>query len=149
MNIQNFEKSLNATRLKKNVFWITQNRNFICGLSNLKSLLILSGVIKTFETPTFGLHSPLGLLHCHHPLQQFNPWAPPGDVSQWPSKSLELSSRWQMHRYYIYNKYSVNKLTTLLIPKEPYKQQHVNKIKCIYWFNNKIVIGLQRKASKC
>ena len=52
-----------------------------------------------------------------------------------------------MHRYYIYNKYFVNKLANLsLYQKSFINNNNVNKIKFIYWFNYKIVIGSHRKV---
>ena len=57
-----------------------------------------------------------------------------------------LTSGW----YYIYNKYFVNKLTTLSLYKKSFINNNiVNKTKCIYWFNCKIVIGSQRTTTKC
>ena len=55
-----------------------------------------------------------------------------------------------MRRYYIYNKYFVNKLTTLSWYQASFMNNNiVNKMKCMYWLKYKIVIGLQRKESKC
>ena len=48
------------------------------------------------------------------------------------------------------NKYFVNKFTTLsLYHKSFINNNIVNKIQCMYWFNYKLVTGLQRKTSKC
>ena len=53
-----------------------------------------------------------------------------------------------LHRYCIYNKYFVNNLATLFFYQKSFINNNiVNKIKCIYWFNYKIVIGSQRKTS--
>ena len=68
----------------------------------------------------------------------------PGDAGQWPLKSSELPGCWQMHRYYTCNKYFVNKLTTFSLHQKSFINNNiVNKIKCMYWFNYKIVIGSQ------
>ena len=53
----------------------------------------------------------------------------------------ELSGGWQMHRYYIYNKYFLNKLTTLSLCQKSYiNNSIVNKIKSMYRSNYTIVI---------
>ena len=51
-----------------------------------------------------------------------------------------------MHRYYDYNKYFVNKLTTISLYQKSFINNMVNKIKCIYQFNYKIGIDSQRKT---
>ena len=72
--------------------------------------------------------------------------SPPEDPSPWPLKRSELSGYWQMHGYYIHNKYFVNNLATLFHYQKSFTNNNfVNKIKCIYWFNSKIVIDSQRK----
>ena len=51
--------------------------------------------------------------------------------------------------YYIYNKYFVNKLTTLSLCQRSFINNNiVNKIKHIYWLNLKIEIGSQKATSK-
>ena len=54
---------------------------------------------------------------------------------------------WQMHRYYIYYKYFVNKLTTLSLYQKSLINNSIMNKKCMYWFNYKIVIGSQRKQA--
>ena len=55
----------------------------------------------------------------------------------------------QMLAYYIYNKYFVNKVTTLCLYKKSFINNNmVNKLKCIYWFIYKIVIGSQNKEKQ-
>ena len=77
------------------------------------------------------------------------PPPPPGDASPWPLKRSALLGCWQMPKYYIYNKYFANKLTTLSLYKKSFINNNiVNKIICIYWFNEKIVIGSQRRKLK-
>ena len=72
-----------------------------------------------------------------------------GDAGPWLLKRSEFSGWWQMGRYCIYNKYFVNKLPTLsLYQKNFINSNIVNKVKCIYWFNYKTVLGSQR-TSKC
>ena len=64
--------------------------------------------------------------------------SPSGDVCLWPMKRSELSGYWQMHRYYIYSKYFINKLTTpSLYQKSFINNSIVNKIKCMYDSKNK------------
>ena len=68
-----------------------------------------------------------------------------------PRKSSELSGCWKMHRYYIYNKYFVHKLTLttrFLYQKSFINIKIVNKINSMHWYNYKKVIGSQRKTSK-
>ena len=67
--------------------------------------------------------------------------SPTENVSPW----LELSCGWQMDTYYIYNKDFVKRTTILSL----YQNSIFNEIKCMYWFKYKIVIGSQRKTSKC
>ena len=43
--------------------------------------------------------------------------------------------------------YFVNNLATLFFNQKSFINNTVNKIKCIYWFNYRIVIGSQRKTS--
>ena len=43
--------------------------------------------------------------------------SPPGDPAPWPLKMSELSGCWQMHRYYIYNKYFLNDPATLFFTR--------------------------------
>ena len=50
-----------------------------------------------------------------------------------------------MYGYYIYNKHFVNKLTTLSLYQTSFMSYIGNKIKFMYWFNYKIVIGSQKK----
>ena len=54
-----------------------------------------------------------------------------------------------MDGYYIYNKYVVNKLTTLSFYQKSFINSNIVKKKRMYWFNYKIVIGLQKTTSKC
>ena len=95
-----------------------------------------------------GLPSPPHLLCCnsvHNLSGRSGPLAGP-----WPLGRSELSGCWQMHIYCIYNKYSLNKLTTLSLNQKAFINSNiVNKIQCKYWFNYKIVNGSQRKSSKC
>ena len=66
------------------------------------------------------------------------------------TSSFKLSDSWQMHQYYIFNKYFAKKVMTLsLYQKSFIKNNIVNKIKYMCWFNYKIVIGSQKKTSKC
>ena len=94
---------------------------------------------------TYGLSSPLSPT-----VAQFISPPSPSRCRSMTSKSSELSGCWQMQRYYIYNKYFLNKLATLSLHQKSFINNNIiNKIKCIYWINYKILIGLQRKASKC
>ena len=76
---------------------------------------------------------------------------PAGDAGPWLFKMSDLSGCWQMDSYYIYNKYFVNKLTTLsLYQKSFINSSIVDKIKRIYYnYYYKIVIGSQRTLNKC
>ena len=62
---------------------------------------------------------------------------PPRDPGPWPMKRSEFSAWWQMHRYYIYNKYFVNNLATLFFYQKSFITNIVSKIQCIDWFNYK------------
>ena len=65
-------------------------------------------------------------------------------------KRSQLSGCWHMDRYYNYNKYFVNNHTTLSLYQKGFINNNiVNKIKRIYWFNSKIVLGSHRTTSKC
>ena len=96
----------------------------------------------TFEPPYLWALPPFGL----NPLTvaQFIAPSPQWDAGPWPSKRLELPGYWQMHRCYIYNKYFSRKLTTLSLYQKCFINNNiVSKMKCMYWFNYKI-IGSQR-----
>ena len=91
----------------------------------------------TFEPPSPSPPPPLGFISHFSSIHN-----PPGDASPWPLQRSELSSCWQVHRYYIYNKHFANKLTALSLYQESFINNNiVNQLKCIYWFNYKIVIG--------
>ena len=48
------------------------------------------------------------------------------------------------------NKYFATKLTIISLYQKSFINNNiVNKIKCLYWFNYKIIIGSSRKTSKC
>ena len=87
------------------------------------------------------LHGVLTLLNPPHPPTPLTPPPPPplsfittdtptvakfisqlGDTGPWPLKWSELSGCWQMHRYYIHNKYFVKKLTTLSFNQKSFKR---------------------------
>ena len=55
-------------------------------------------------------------------------------------EKVRIARCWQMHIYYIYNKYFVNKLTTLSLYQKSFINSNiVIKIKCVYWSNYKTV----------
>ena len=59
-------------------------------------------------------------------------------------KRSELSDCWQMHRYYIYVKYFMNKHTTLSLYQISVIDINIDKMQgkmCMYLLNYKIVIG--------
>lgn len=59
-------------------------------------------------------------------------------------KRSELSDCWQMHRYYIYVKYFMNKHTTLSLYHISFIDINIDKMQgkmCMYLLNYKIVIG--------
>ena len=85
------------------------------------------GVLTFWAAPAYGLYPPLGL-----PPTLAQSISPPGDEGPWTLKRSKLSGCWQMHRY-IYNKYFVNKLTTLSLYKKIFINNNiVDKIKWIY-----------------
>ena len=103
------------------------------------------------------VHGVLTLLNTPHLWAFFPTWANTSTVAQSikssrRSRSMafeksELSDCWQMHRYYIYNKYFVNNLATLFFYQKSFINNNiVSKIKCIYWFNYKIVSSSQKKS---
>ena len=72
---------------------------------------------------------------------------PPGDADLWLPKRSELSDCWQMHNYYIYNKYFIKKIPTLsLYQKSFINNNTVNKIKHLIK-SNKIKNKLRMKAT--
>ena len=67
----------------------------------------------------------------------------------WKGQNCQVADKC-IFTIYIYNKYFANKLTTLPLHQKSFVYSNIfNKIKCMYWFNYKIVIGSQRKTSKC
>ena len=54
----------------------------------------------------------------------------------------ELPGCWQIHRYYIYNKYSVDKLATLSLYRKSFISNNniVTKLQYIYWLTYEIII---------
>ena len=109
----------------------------------LRQIMVSS---QFWTAPTSQLYLPLELT----PPTVAQSISHPGDASLWTLKRSELSGCWQMHGYYICNKCFVNKLTTLsLFQKSFINNNMVSKIRCIYWFSYKIVIGSQRTTSKC
>ena len=86
---------------------------------------------------------------CTHTFEPFPPlppsWANPPTVLWFISPrsprrcqpmTFEFSGCWQMHGYYIYNKYLVNKGTTFSLYLNSFTNNNiVNKTKCDYWFN--------------
>ena len=71
--------------------------------------------------------------------------SPSGDTGPLYLKRSELLGCWQMHRYYIHYNYFVNKLITLSLYKKSFRKNNIiNKVKCIYWFNYRIVVGSQK-----
>ena len=86
----------------------------------------------TFDpSPTSGLYSPIRL--------------PPPQKKKWRS---DLSGCWQMHRN-TFTTYFVNKRKTLSLYYKNFKNHTiVNKTKCNYWLNYKMVIASQRKTKQ-
>ena len=85
-----------------------------------------SWCFQTFEPPLpldFPPYAKPPIAHKSHP----------GDTGPWTLNRLELSSCWQMHRYYVYNKYFITKLTTSsLYEKSLISTNIVNKTKRVY-----------------
>ena len=113
--------------------------------------IITRNIPRTFEPPHLG--ALFRTWANPSPLLSYPPPSPPAAQSIRPLRryqSVTLSGCWQTHRYYIYNKYFVNKLVTVsLYQKSFININMVDKIKCIYWFNYKIVIGSQKTTSTC
>ena len=68
-------------------------------------------------------------------------------------KNQHCQGCWQMHRCYIYSKYFVNRLAILSLYQKSFINNKlysviVNRIKCMYWFSYRKVIGPQRKTSE-
>ena len=110
-----------------------------------KASNLAHGVLKLLNPYTIGLYPPLELTP--PPNTPTLAWSihPPGDARH----QIRIARLLQMHIYYICNYYSVNKLTTFSLHQKTLKNKSINKIKHICWFNYKIVIGSQRKTSKC
>ena len=116
-------------------------------LPKTSNSFFLSWCPRTFDHHLW-LSTPLGLPPSSTVTQFIS--QSPGDAGPWPLNRSVLSGCWQMHRYCIYNKYFITKLITpSLYQKSLINNSIVNKIKCMYWLNYKIVIGLKRKTSKC
>ena len=111
----------------------------------------LIGVLTLFNLHTSGLYPWHGLTPpLPFTVAQFI--TPPPSSSRCQSMTFEKMTFlgwWQKYIYYIYD-YFINKLTIRsLYQKSVINNNIFNKIEWMYWFNEKIVIGLQKKISKC
>ena len=92
--------------------------------------IVCSGVLTLVNPLISGLYPTLGLNSLPIVVQ-----FPPADAGPWLLIRSELSGYWEMYRYYIYNKYFVNKLTTIFLYQKGFINNNIiNKIRRMYWF---------------